>query len=124
MKQTPLSRKTPLKRTGLERKSRPVSRRAKACDIPQRVKAAVWERDGGRCVLTGETFTAAPNAHFISRAKGGLGIEKNIFTATIEAHRRFDSGGREEREAMREQVKEYLQSKYEDWDESKLVYRK
>ena len=26
------------------------SKRAKATDIPQKVKQAVWERDGGRCV--------------------------------------------------------------------------
>ena len=36
----------------------------------------------------------------------------------------FDQGIREEREGMREYLKEYLQSKYPEWDEKKLIYHK
>lgn len=53
------------------------SKRSKATDIPQKVKQAVWERDGGRCVVCGCCRNVMPNAHFISRSKGGLGIEEN-----------------------------------------------
>ena len=58
------------------------SRRSKATDIPQKVKQAVWERDGGRCVICGNTHNVMPNAHFISRANGGLGIEENVVHLT------------------------------------------
>ena len=56
------------------------SKRTKATDIPQKVKQAVWERDGGRCVVCGCCRNVMPNAHFIPRSKGGLGIEENIVT--------------------------------------------
>ena len=70
-----------------------------------------------------------PNAHYISRAKGGLGIEENIVTLCTEltvnnCHRRYDSGTKEEREKIGAIIKDYLQSKYPNWDESKLTYKK
>ena len=51
-------------------------KRTKALDIPEKVKRRVWERDGHQCVLCGSIY-AMPNAHYISRAQGGLGIEEN-----------------------------------------------
>lgn len=99
------------------------SKRAKALSIPQTVKAIVWERDGGRCVYCGST-DASPNAHFIPRSKGGLGIPENILTLCLFCHDRFDHGGRMERDGMREFFKDYLQSKHPGWDESKLIYHK
>ena len=68
------------------------SKRARACDISQKVKAAVWERDGGCCVICGRRDTAAPNAHYIRRSRGGLGIAENIVTLCAECHRRQDNG--------------------------------
>ena len=105
------------------------SRRAKACDISQAVKKRVWERDGGRCVVCGCGYNVMPNAHFIPRSKGGLGIEENIVTLCTEltenqCHRRFDFGDREEREAIGGIIADYLRGKYPEWDEEKLVYRK
>lgn len=105
------------------------SRRSKATDIPQKVKQAVWERDGGRCVICGNTHNVMPNAHFISRANGGLGIEENVVTLCTEltpnkCHRKYDFGTKAEREAIGEQIEEYLKSIYPDWDKSKLTYKK
>jgi hypothetical protein len=105
------------------------SRRAKACDIPQSVKHEVWERDGGRCIFCGGAYNVMPNAHFVSRANGGLGIPENILTACTrltknDCHFRFDSGPEEVKESMREQAREYLKSIYPGWDESKLYYKK
>lgn len=105
------------------------SRRAKALDISQTVKRRVWERDKGQCVLCGSRINCMPNAHFIPRSQGGLGIEKNIVTLCTElsenqCHRRFDFGTAEERASIREALKEYLQGQYPDWDEKDLVYRK
>ena len=80
------------------------SKQAKACDIPARVKREVWERDQGRCVLCGASVNTAPNAHYISRAHGGLGIPENIVTLCTgfgpgSCHDRYDNGTKEEREA-------------------------
>lgn len=96
-----------------------MNRRTKALDIPRKVKQKVLERDHC-CVWCGRE--GAPNAHYISRAQGGLGIEENILTLCTECHRRYDQS--EDRPIMREYFREYLQSKYPDWDESKLIYRK
>ena len=100
-----------------------VSARAKALSIPKRVKDAVWERDNHCCVWSGSQ-SAFPDAHYIPRSLGGLGIEENILTLSRESHDRYDNGTRKEREEMREFFRRYLRSKYPDWDEDKLIYRR
>ena len=105
------------------------SKRAKATDISMSVKKKVWERDKGRCVLCGNYCNVMPNAHFIPRSKGGLGIEENIITLCTEltpnkCHRRYDFGTKEEREEIREYLREYLKSKYPNWNEDDLYYKK
>ena len=98
------------------------SKRSKATDIPQAVKKAVWERDNYCCIVCGKHYTAMPNAHFISRAKGGLGIEQNIVTLCNRCH--YDYDQTTQRPVLKQIIREYLQSKYEDWNEEKLVYKK
>lgn len=97
------------------------SKRSKACDIPQKVKDKVWERDGFYCIKCGNP-QAMPNAHYISRAHGGLGIEENIVTLCQECHDIYDHSPR--RPEFREYIKNYLKNKYPDWDEKNLVYRR
>lgn len=96
-------------------------KRTKALQISKSVKDAVWERDGHQCVLCGSHY-AQPNAHYISRAQGGLGIEENIVTLCQNCHRRYDQT--ELRTPIRRCLCAYLKSKYPGWDESKLYYRK
>ena len=96
-----------------------MNRRTKALAIPAKVKKAVLDRDGV-CVWC--CRPGAPNAHYISRAQGGLGIEENILTLCTECHRRYDQTT--DRPIMREFFRKYLQSRYPDWDEDKLIYRK
>lgn len=105
------------------------SKRSKATDISMSVKKKVWERDKGRCVLCGNYCNVMPNAHFIPRSKGGLGIEENIITLCTEltpnkCHRRYDFGTKEEREEIRKYLREYLKSKYPNWNEDDLYYKK
>ena len=103
------------------------SKRSKACDIPKRVKDAVWERDGHRCIICGSS-RAMPNAHYISRSRGGLGIEQNIVTLCTDladgCHFKFDFGTSEQRTEIGEKIKEYLKSCYPDWSEDGLYYKK
>lgn len=92
----------------------------KKTDIPQKVKRTVYERDGGACVICGRA--GIPNAHFISRAQMGLGIEQNIVTLCPRCHRDYDQS--EKREAYRAELAKYLAGKYDGWDPDKLIYRK
>lgn len=98
------------------------SKRAKALAISPGVKRIVAERDGGRCVYCGKP--GLPEAHFIPRSAGGLGIEENIVTLCRECHDRFDNGLAVKREGMREYLGAYLQSIYTDWNTDKLIYHK
>lgn len=98
----------------------PKSRRSKACDIPTRVKREVLERDGGHCIVCGK-YGGIPNAHFISRADGGLGIAENIVSLCLGCHRAYDG---EERGRLRPVIADYLRGIYPHWDEKKLVYSK
>ncbi len=103
----------------------------KARDFNRSAKLQIADRDsiGGWpcCINCGqpapaEAPTAFSNAHFISRAQGGLGIPENGLTLCPGCHRRYDQST--ERSAMREFFREYLKSKYPDWDEKNLYYRK
>ncbi len=105
--------------------------RTRATAIPREVKIAVAHRDEimhyPACVYCGRHAPADcpeawSNAHFISRAQGGLGIEENILTLCPECHRAYDHT--DARRAMKTVFSVYLRAHYPDWREEKLVYRK
>lgn len=98
-----------------------VSKRAKALDIPKSVKDRVWERDGEHCIICGSCH-AAPNAHFIARSQGGLGIEQNIVTLCGDCHREYDNS--EKRPVLRIMIRNYLLTKYPGMEEKDNYYRK
>lgn len=95
------------------------SKRSRECDIPQKIKAKVWERDGYRRIICGGP--GAPNSHYIRRSKGGLGIEQNIVTMCIYCHDAYDGVAHARLEP---QVRAYLKSKYPGWSPYKLIYRR
>jgi len=97
------------------------SKLSKACDISKAVKNTVWERDGHKCVICGNP-AAMPNAHYIPRSHGGLGIEENIVTLCIECHNAYDNSSL--RPWYHDKIRDYLKSKYPGWDENELVYHK
>lgn len=103
--------------------------RSKSCDIPMSVKQKVWDRDGGRCVICGNAYNVMPNAHILSRAKGGLGIETNIVTLCTlmtenKCHHRFDNGTKKEHEKMLKIISEYMRSVYPGWNIEDQKYKK
>lgn len=105
------------------------SQRAKACDISQKVKLRVFLRDNGRCVVCNNSHNVMPNAHYIPRSQGGLGVEENIVTMCTDltenkCHSRFDKGTQEEREELGNIIESYLKSKYPNWNKEKLIYKK
>ena len=101
----------------------------KARDFDRKAKEAVSERDsidGWPCCVWCGLAAPAPlvwsNAHFISRAQGGLGIPENGLTLCPQCHMRYDQSTH--RQEMRAFFREYLESKYPDWNEDELIYRK
>lgn len=106
------------------------SKRSKATDIPMSVKNKVWERDNGCCVICGNNYNVMPNAHILSRAKGGLGIETNVVTMCTEltpnkCHRKYDFGTKEEREHIFNKLEIYMKSIYGDeWNIENQKYNK
>ena len=97
-----------------------MKKRTRALRIPPSVKKAVYTRDHGLCVVCG--CPGNPNAHFISRAQGGMGVEENIVTLCPSCHTAYDQSVR--RKEMCKTIREYLQSQYPSWEESNLYYRK
>lgn len=103
------------------------SKRSKATNISQKTKEIVWERDKGCCVICGNTYNVMPNSHYIRRSHGGLGIEQNIFTACTDltdnqCHSRWDKYLCSKKEIKK--VKDYFKSKYPNWREKDLYYKK
>ena len=104
----------------------------KARAIPKKVKEIVAERDscdGWPCCINcgrpapPSNHLAFSNAHFVSRAQGGLGTTpENILTLCDECHRKYDQTTA--RSGLREYFRSYLQSKYQGWEEEKLIYKK
>ena len=99
----------------------PKSKRAKACDIPKKVKDIVWERDQYRCIICG-SHEGQPNSHFIRRSQGGLGCERNIVTMCYRCHMMYDQGV--DRRAIEAYTEKYLKSLYPDWSREQLYYKK
>lgn len=101
-----------------------MSERSKACDISQKVKEKVWNRDNQQCVICGKWVPkTCANAHFIPRSKSGLGIEQNILTLCFECHRNFDNS--DKRQEYKIKFRKYLQNIYgENWKEEDLMYNK
>lgn len=96
-----------------------MKRSTKACKIPMAVKLAVMERDNGECILC--HGPGDPVAHFVSRAQLGMGIEENILTLCDRCHKAYDGPYKNR---LKVRLREYLMSKYPDWDEGNLYYRK
>ena len=95
-------------------------KRTKATSIPMRVKKAVYERDGGLCIFCNRR--GLPEAHVISRAHGGLGIETNIVTACRTCHDRMDNIT--DRDMYLAVAVDYLKNIYPDWKSEDQVYKR
>lgn len=97
-----------------------MNKRTSALSIPKRVKDAVWQRDQYRCILCQST-QAMPNAHVVSRAQGGLGVEQNIVTLCQSCHRALDQSIH--RKYLMQEVYAYMRAKYPGWEPGQLRYR-
>lgn len=101
-----------------------MSRRSKACEITQKVKEIVWNRDNHKCIYCGRYVPKNyANAHYIKRSQGGLGIEENIVTLCLECHYQEDFG--QDTKLYEDYIENYLKGIYgADWNKEKLIYKK
>lgn len=97
-----------------------LNKRTRATSIPTKTKQGVEERDGGLCIFCGHPGKG--EAHFISRAQGGLGIEENLLTVCRQCHDQMDNSTK--RQEMLTIAEGYLRSRYPYWDKSFLIYEK
>lgn len=95
-------------------------KRTRACAIIKKTKLRVYERDKGRCIFCGAP--GLPEAHYIPRSHGGLGIPENIVTACRPCHDKMDNST--DRQQMLQVAADYLKRLYPDWNEQSLVYDK
>lgn len=95
-------------------------KRTKACAISKKTKERVYKRDMGACIFCGAP--GLPEAHYIPRSHGGLGIEQNIITACRQCHHKLDNST--QRQQMLPKAAEHLRRHYPDWNEKDLIYDK
>lgn len=98
-----------------------MSKRSKACDITPKVRQEVLRRDDRRCIVCGSIHNLQI-AHYVSRARGGLGIPQNLVTMCVQHH--FDMDNGKYHKQLQKFVREHLNECYKDWDEKELYYDK
>ena len=98
-----------------------MSKMSKACDISPKVRKEVLERDNHQCIVCGSNY-GLQIAHYISRARGGLGIPQNLVAMCPSCHFQFDNGKLHSQ--IKSLVQEHLKAHYEDWEEQDLIYTK
>lgn len=97
------------------------SKRTKALDISLKVKEIVWERDNKCCILCGNP-QAMPNAHYVPRSSGGLGIKENVVTLCQKHHDDYDKTT--DRQTLMFYIAVYLDNKYPNFKHNDRFYKK
>ena len=97
-----------------------MSKRSKACEINQRVRAEVYMRD--KCCIVCGSSAGVPNAHFVPRSQSGLGIKENVVTLCILCHHEMDNG--KNSLEIKAKVKKYLNDLYPDFTDEMRIYDK
>lgn len=92
-----------------------------ACSISTAARKEVLKRDDYRCIICGSKHDLQI-AHFISRARLGLGIPENLVTLCYRHHYSYDNGYYHNE--IKLFISDYLKNKYPDWKQEKLVYKK
>ena len=98
-----------------------MSKASKACDISPKVRKEVMDRDGGRCIICG-SMHGIQIAHYISRARLGLGTPQNLACLCLRCHTEYDNG--KLHHEIKNAFKGHLKANYEEWDEAELTYKK
>lgn len=98
-----------------------MSKISKACDISSKVRQEVLERDGCQCIICGSKQNLQI-AHYVSRARLGLGIAQNLAVMCDYCHFQMDNG--KYHKELQKAVREHLSAHYDNWNEKDLIYKK
>ena len=108
------------------------SKAAKAREFSKKAREEILRRDQGQCIFCRKAYHMEDATwygkqllsvmHYITRSRNGLGIPENGALGCQYHHEMMDNGNKGRREEMLEIFREYLKSKYKDWDEEKLTY--
>lgn len=118
---------------GPKRKKR--HKRTIACDIDDKTRKIVEERDGHHCIfcelgyfLPTEDYLIECHQyeimHFIPRSQSGKGIPENLAVGCRFHHRMLDNGSEGLRDDMLWIFQCYLMARYPDWNKKDLIYDK
>lgn len=97
------------------------SKISKACDISSKVRQEVLKRDDFKCIICGAKHNLQI-AHYISRARLGLGKPENLGVMCALCHFQYDNG--KYHNEIKNLFREHLSAHYEGWNEENLVYKK
>ena len=110
------------------------SRQARKREFSAEARREILERDMGECIFCKKAYHLGKGTmfsmsgkqimHYIPRSQGGLGVAKNGAVGCIYHHTMLDNGNEGRREEMLAIFREYLKSRYEDWNEKELIYSK
>lgn len=108
------------------------SKQARAREFSQKARLEIKQRDNEECIFcrmgyrtgTGYGKEIKSIMHYIPRSKNGKGIPQNGAVGCQYHHELLDNGNKGCREEMLQIFKEYLQSKYPNWNEQELIYSK
>ncbi len=95
-------------------------KRTRALAIKPETKRKVEERDGHCCIFCGRPGRG--EAHVVSRAHGGLGVEQNLVTVCRSCH--FSMDDTVSRSFFVDRAKSYLRYLYPEWSEDAVTYKK
>lgn len=84
-------------------------KRTKALHPSKETLAVIGERDRYQCVFCGSTYQLT-QAHYISRAQGGLGIPENLAIVCMDCHYKMDHTT--DRQEFLQRFRDYLDSHY------------
>ena len=99
--------------------SRYKSKRSQATDFDKDTKIDMLRRDGYRCIFCSNSESLTP-AHYISRAKGGLGILENGVCLCVQCHQALDQSPA--RAHLQLKLQRYLKIKHPDFKDEDRIY--
>ena len=103
------------------------SKRYKACEFSQKEREEIYKRDKGKCIFCGSTYQLTW-MHFVSRAKGGLGIKENGALGCLNCHMTMDNpiGYQQvaESKSLKGRFRKHLDKHYPGFTDEERKYRK
>lgn len=97
------------------------SKRSQATDFSKDTKIEMLRRDNYKCIFCSNSESLTP-AHYISRAKGGLGILENGVCLCVQCHQALDQSPA--RFHLQLKVERYLNKKHPDFKQEDRTYKK